>query len=68
MFRATGHSLRGIRLLQSLSQAELAGLEQHCRWRRVAAGQRILDQLDDDRDVFFVVEGSVRAILFRNRT
>ena len=64
MFRATGHSLRGIRLLQSLSQAELAGLEQHCRWRRVVAGQRILDRSSDSRDVFFVVEGSVRAVDF----
>jgi CRP/FNR family transcriptional regulator, cyclic AMP receptor protein len=64
VFRATGHSLRGIRLLQSLSQAELAGLEQHCRWRRVVAGQRILDRSSDSRDVFFVVEGSVRAIDF----
>jgi CRP/FNR family transcriptional regulator, cyclic AMP receptor protein len=64
VFRATGHSLRGIRLLQSLSQAELAGLEQRCRWRRVVAGQRILDRSSDDRDVFFAVEGNVRAVDF----
>lgn len=51
-------------MLQSLSQAELAGLEQHCRWRRVVAGQRILDRSSDNRDVFFVVEGSVRAVDF----
>jgi CRP/FNR family cyclic AMP-dependent transcriptional regulator len=64
VFRATGHSLRGIRLLQSLSQAELAEPEQHCRWRRVVARQRILDRSSDNRDVFFVVEGSVRAVDF----
>jgi CRP/FNR family cyclic AMP-dependent transcriptional regulator len=59
-----GHSLRGIRLLQSLSEAELSALEQRCRWRRAGPGQQILDRSSDDRDVFFVVEGSVRAVDF----
>jgi CRP-like cAMP-binding protein len=61
---AGGHSLRGIRLLRSLSDAELAGLEQRCRWRRYSPGQQILDRTSDNRDVFFVVEGSVRAVDF----
>lgn len=58
------HSLRGIRLLQSLSDAELSALEQRCRWRRCGPGQQILDRSSDNRDVFFVVEGSVRAVDF----
>jgi CRP/FNR family transcriptional regulator, cyclic AMP receptor protein len=62
--QAMGHSLRGIRLLQSLSDAELGTLEQRCRWRRCGAGQQILDRSTDHRDVFFVVEGSVRAVDF----
>ena len=61
---ATGHSLRGIRLLESLSEAELGALEQRCRWRRAGAGQQIIDRSSDDRDVFFVVQGSVRAVDF----
>ena len=64
MRQATDHSLRGIRLLQSLSDAELGTLEQRCRWRRAGAGQQILDRTDEHRDVFFVVEGSVRAVDF----
>jgi CRP-like cAMP-binding protein len=59
-----GHSLRGIRLLQSLSDAELGALEQRCRWRRSDPGQQLLDRSSDNRDVFFVVEGSVRAVDF----
>ena len=61
---ATEHSLRGIRLLESLSEAELGALEQRCRWRRAGAGQQIIDRSSDDRDVFFVVQGSVRAVDF----
>jgi len=61
---AAGHSLRGIRLLQSLSDAELGALEQRCRWRRAGRGQQILDRSSDDRDVFFVASGSVRAVDF----
>jgi CRP-like cAMP-binding protein len=61
---AAGHSLRRIRLLQSLSDAELGALEQRCRWRRAGPGQQILDRSSDDRDVFFVVSGSVRAVDF----
>jgi CRP/FNR family transcriptional regulator, cyclic AMP receptor protein len=39
-------------------------LEQRCRWRRAEAGQQILDRASDSRDVYFVVEGSVRAVDF----
>ena len=59
-----GHGLRGIQLLQSLSDAELGALEQRCRWLRFAGGQQILDRVSDNRDVFFVIEGSVRAVDF----
>jgi CRP/FNR family transcriptional regulator, cyclic AMP receptor protein len=61
---AAGRSLRAIRLLQSLPDAEVRMLEQRCRWRRAEAGRQILDRSSDSRDVFFVVEGSVRAVDF----
>jgi CRP/FNR family transcriptional regulator, cyclic AMP receptor protein len=51
-------------LLQSLSENEVRMLEQRCRWRRAEAGQQILDRASDSRDVYFVVEGSVRAVDF----
>ena len=56
--------LRGIELLASLAESDLRGLEQRCRWRRYAAGQQIVDRSSEDRDVFFVVKGSVRAVDF----
>lgn len=56
--------LREIELLHGLTDGELRALEQRCRWRRVAAGQPILNPSSDNRDVFFVVEGSVRAVDF----
>ena len=64
MRAAGGHSLRGIRLLQSLADAELGALEQRCRWRRARSGEQILDRSSGNRDVFFVVSGSVRAVDF----
>jgi CRP/FNR family transcriptional regulator, cyclic AMP receptor protein len=56
--------LRHINLLRALSDGELRALEQRCRWQRYAAGQQILDRSSDNRDAFFVVEGSVRAVDF----
>lgn len=64
MLQALRHSLRSIRLLQSLPDADLGALEQRCRWQRFGAGQQILDRSSDNRDVFFVVAGSVRAVDF----
>ena len=35
-----------------------------CRWRRFAAGEQILDQLDETRDVYFITQGRVRIVNF----
>ena len=51
-------------MLQSLPVAALSALEQRCRWQRYSAGQQIIDRSSENRDVFFVVEGSVRAVDF----
>jgi CRP/FNR family transcriptional regulator, cyclic AMP receptor protein len=56
--------LRHVALLRALSESELRALEQRCRWQRYAARQQIIDRSSDNRDVFFVVEGSVRAVDF----
>jgi CRP/FNR family transcriptional regulator, cyclic AMP receptor protein len=61
---ASRNDLARIKLLRGLDDAQLRALEQRCRWRRAEAGQQILDRSSDDRDVFFVVEGSVRAVDF----
>jgi CRP-like cAMP-binding protein len=56
--------LREIELLASLPDAELRALDQRCRWQRYSAGQQIVDRSSENRDVFLVVEGSVRAVDF----
>ena len=54
--------LGGVRLLASLSVAELASLEQRCRWRRYRAGEMILDRDSTTRDVLFITEGRIRVV------
>lgn len=57
-------SLKAVRLLESLNAEALERLEKQCRWRRYGATEQILDRDDDNRDVLFVVEGSVRVVNF----
>ncbi len=35
-----------------------------CQWRRHAGGQQILGRMDETTDIFFIVEGKVRAISY----
>jgi CRP-like cAMP-binding protein len=51
-----------IRLLASLSAAELIALEQRCRWRRYRAGEQILDRDSTTRDVLFIAQGRIRVV------
>ena len=38
-------------------------LDRHCIWLKTAAGQWLIGQTANDRDVFFVVSGRLRAVL-----
>jgi CRP-like cAMP-binding protein len=60
----TRRNLRQVELLHGLAEAEVHALEQRCRWQHYAAGQQILDRSSDNREVFFIVAGSVRAVDF----
>jgi CRP-like cAMP-binding protein len=51
-----------IRLLGSLSAAELASVGQRCRWRRYKAGEQILDRDSETRDVLFIAQGRIRVV------
>jgi CRP-like cAMP-binding protein len=51
-------------VLQAMPPAARATLARRCRWRRFAAGQRIVGHRDATRDVFCIVEGRVRATSF----
>ncbi len=38
-------------------------LDRHCSWLKTAVGQWLIGQTSNDRDVFFVVSGRLRAVL-----
>ena len=56
--------LSGIDVLRELSREELLSIERRCRWRRCGRGQLVIDHQGSDRDVYFLVEGSVRATVY----
>lgn len=56
-------TLAGIPLFRSLDAVELAALSARCLWRRVEAGQWIIDYEDEGTDVFFVLAGQVRVTI-----
>lgn len=62
--QSTARSLRGIKLFDSLSDADLKGLEGHCRFRSYAKGETLLDKGSLTREVFFVLRGAVAAVTF----
>lgn len=55
-------NLDGVRLLADLTPAERDQVAKACRWRRYGAGEQIIDNQSDTRDVFFVVKGTVRVV------
>ena len=56
------HTLDGVPLLASLSKAERTELGRQCRFKRFTAGEHIIDMQSDSRDVYFVLEGTVRVV------
>ena len=57
-------SLSGIGILGSLSPEELNAVEKSCGWKEWAAGKQVIDRHTDSRDVFFVINGSVRVAIY----
>jgi CRP/FNR family transcriptional regulator, cyclic AMP receptor protein len=56
--------LRGIHLLDGLSDARLEALAEICAWRSYNAGQQIISRNASDREVYWVVAGKVRINIF----
>lgn len=52
----------GTPLLSPLKQGERDQLVRQCRFRRFAPGEHIIDGQSDSRDVFFIIEGTVRVV------
>ena len=57
-------SLAAIPLLAGLSPAGLKDTEQRCSWRRYEPGEPIVEYLDRSDDVFFLVDGEARVIIY----
>lgn len=57
-------SLAKIKLFEGLPRSEIEAIERLVRWRTFKAGEQILDRSSDNRDLFLVVEGSVRVVNF----
>jgi CRP-like cAMP-binding protein len=57
-------ALTEIEIFRDLDRAELAAIARRCAWRTYAAEQQVVGQLDETRDVYFVISGRVRANLY----
>src|SRR3954463_13708233 len=57
-------TLARVPLFSSIDKAAIKGLDGRCTWRRVAAKEWVIDYQDEGIDVFFVVGGSVRVLIY----
>jgi CRP/FNR family cyclic AMP-dependent transcriptional regulator len=56
--------LKQIDLLQGLPAPRLDAISRQCAWRRYDAGQRLVAREDADRDLHFIVAGTVRVTTY----
>jgi CRP-like cAMP-binding protein len=56
--------LQTIGLFAGVPPEELERLAKTFRWKRYGADQQIISHLDDSADVFLVIEGAVRVIIY----
>ena len=61
---AKSETLVGVPMFRSLERAVIKALDARCDWRRVAAKEWVIDYQDDGIDVFFVVAGAVRVLIY----
>jgi CRP/FNR family cyclic AMP-dependent transcriptional regulator len=61
--RAEHRSLSRITLFSSLDPEELRALDTRCLWRKVGAGEWVIDYQAEGADVFFVFSGLVRVVI-----
>lgn len=59
---AAAHTLAGIALFEGLDDGERRGIDKWCQWRRYKARQTVFDRESTSREVFFVVQGTVRVV------
>lgn len=61
---STEQTLAKIKLLTGLSQDIISELDKKCRWKWFDASEQIIDRQADSTEVFFIVKGSVRIIIY----
>ena len=64
MTQSNTHTLEGIALFAGLAANSRDAVAQRCSWRRYKPADPILNYLDASDDVFFVVEGEARVMLY----
>ena len=57
-------TLLHVPMFRALERSTVRTLDARCEWRRVKAKQWVIDYQDDGMDVFFVVAGSVRVLIY----
>lgn len=58
------HTLDHIDMLRGLPEELRAEVVRLCRWKRYAPQEQIIDRESESRDVYFVVQGSVRIVIY----
>jgi CRP-like cAMP-binding protein len=61
---SAARSLRDVALFRPLSPAARAEAEQACIWRTIPAGKNIVHFQDETRDVYFLIEGRARVMIY----
>src|SRR3954465_4785516 len=61
---AQSETLADVPMFRLLASPAVKALDARCVWRRVAAKEWVIDYQDDGIDVFFVVSGSVRVLIY----
>ena len=56
--------LSDMELFKSIDRNTLCGIEQSCRYRRFSAQEQIIDKDSAASDVFFIVRGSARVVIY----
>src|SRR6266853_156305 len=58
------YALEGVALLKGLPSESLQHIQQSCSWLRYETGEPIVEYLDRSDDVFFLVSGEARVIVY----
>ena len=64
MVQPAGQMLQAVRIFADVPPDELETLAKRCRWKHYREDQQIISHLDESTDVFFVIEGLVRVIIY----